>query len=876
MARAEPELRSCGIARDAVRVKSLREGDKIGFCEELGMSLTSRVLNAFRGTRASEAYGNAGVVVWLDSLRADFVLAVRRLRMNKVTSGAAVLSLAFGIGACLAAFQLIDALLLRPLPIAAPDRLYALSRQEFPSNAQPTTRETWEYPLFRQMRAAVGSQATLIAISNAERVEITLRSENEMERAHVQYVSGEMFDAFGLHAASGRLLSESDDLRVGAHPVAVLSHDYWSRRFGQDSKVIGRTFRLTNNLTGTLIYQIVGVAGAGFTGTEPGNVVDIFLPSMMHWGMAFPQWSFFRTFVHLQPGTSASPVRERLAAIVGAINASKANQVKQTLEMDPAPAGVSAMQQNYRSSLAALSVLVMLVLLIACANVANLMTAQAAARSREMALRFSLGARRWRLGQLVLIEAAIIGILASAAGGCFALWSAPLVLARVNPPDNPARLSLAMDGRALACAAILTLFVSLLFGAAPALRASAIRPVEVLKSGDGAHSRARWMRALIALQAAFCFAVLFIAGLFVATFDRLHGQANGFSSERILNIDIVNPRNEPSTLWDQVADHLRTMPGIQAVAYADWPILDGYGFKTDAISIHGEPPSEVPAWFMNISPGWLDTMRIPFLSGRDFLPTELSPGAAIVNETFARQFFAHENPVGRWFEGTSGWMQGQKFQIVGLVRDARYRYLRQTVLPVAYTPFRRTEAKGTMQGGTFAVRTSTANPLALASTLRNEIPRTHAEFRVSNVRTQQELIDSQTVRERLLAMLARFFGCVALLLAGIGLYGVLDYSVLQRRREIGIRMALGAQPRDLAVRVTARVFSMVLLGALTGLALGLASVRYIEPLLYEVRSIEWSVLAIPALAMLGAVVLAALPAVIRAVEIDPAMLLRAE
>ena len=663
----------------------------------------------------------AEVILWLDSLRADFVLAWRRLRKSKVTSGAAILSLAFGIGACLAAFQLIDALLLRPLPIAAPDRLYALSRQEFPSDAQPITRETWDYPLFREMRAAVASQATLIAISNAERVEITLRSDSEMERAHVQYVSGDMFDTFGLHAASGRLLSQNDDLRIGAHPVAVLSHDYWSRRFAQDPQVIGRTFRLTNNLTGTRIYQIVGVAGVGFTGTEPGKVVDIFLPAMMHWGMSFPQWSFFRTFVHLQPGTSASPVRDHLSAIVGAINASKANKVKQTLEMDPAPAGVSAMQKNYRTSLAALGVLVVLVLLIACANVANLMTAQAAARSREMALRVSLGARRWRLGQLVLVEAAIIGLLASAVGWCFAQWSAPFVLARVNPPDNPARLFLAMDGRTLACAAVLTLFISLLFGVAPALRASAIRPVEVLKGGDSSHSRARWMRALIALQAAFCFAVLFVAGLFVATFDRLHGQPNGFSSERIVNIDIVNPRNEPSTLWDQVADHLRTMPGIQAVAYADWPLLDGYGFKTDAISINGGPPSEVPAWFMNVSPGWLDTMKIPFISGRDFLPTDLSPGAAIVNETFARQFFAHENPVGKWFEGTSGWMQGQKFQIVGLVQDARYRYLRQTVLPVAYTPFRRTEAKGTMQGGTFVVRTSTANPLAarLHSAQRN-------------------------------------------------------------------------------------------------------------------------------------------------------------
>ena len=812
----------------------------------------------------------------LDLLRADFVLAWRRLRQRKVTSAAAILSLALGIGASLAAFQLVDALLLRPLPIAAPDRLYALSRQEFRTDGPSTARDTWQYPLFREMRAAVTSQATLIAVSIAERVEITFRSDREMERAHVQYVSGDMFETFGLHAASGRLLSQKDDLQPGAHPVAVVSHDYWSRRFAQDPQVIGRTFRITNNLTGTRIYQIVGVAGVGFTGTEPGKVVDIFLPAMMHWGMSFPQWSLFRAFAHLQPGRSASPVRDRLSATVRAFNESKADRVKEVLQIAPAGAGVSAMQKNYRTSLAALGVLVALVLLIACANVANLITTQAAARTREMAIRVSIGAGRWRLGQLVLVEAAIIGLFASAFGWCFAQWSAPLVVARVNPPDNPARLFLVTDWRVLAFGFVLTLCVTLLFGVAPALRASATRPVEVLKGGDSSRSRARWMRALIALQAAFCFVVLFVAGMFVATFDRLHGQPNGFSSERIVNIDIVNPRNEPSTLWDQVADHLRTIPGIEAVAYADWPLLDGWGFKTDAISIDSRPPSEVPAWFMNVSPGWLDTMKIPFIAGRDFLPTDLSPGVAIVNEAFARQFFAHENPVGKWFEGTSGWMRGQKFQIVGLVHDARYRYLRQTVLPVAYTPFRRTDAKGTMQGGTLVVRTATSNPLALASILRNEIPRTRPEFRVGNMRTQQELIDSQTIRERLLAMLARFFGAVALLLAGVGLYGVLDYSVLQRRREIGIRLALGAQPRDLAVRVTARVFSMVLLGALTGLALGLASVRYIQPLLYQVQSTELPVLLIPSLAILGTAVLAASPAVIHAVKIDPATLLRAE
>jgi predicted permease len=803
-------------------------------------------------------------------------VARRRLRKNKTTSAAAIVSLALGIGASLAAFQLVNGLLLRPLPIAGADRLYALSHQEFRAGSAPNIRDSWQYPLLRDMRDAVTNQADVIAISEAERVEITFRSDREMERAQVQYVSGSMFESFGLHAAAGRLLSQRDDQQPGAHPVAILSHDYWSRRFAQDPAVIGRTFQMTNNLTGTRIYQIVGVAGAGFTGTEPGRVVAIFLPAMMHWGMSYREWLLFRGFVHVRPGASAWQVRDQLRATLNAFNEAKGDRTRQALEMEPAHAGVSPMQKDYAASLAILSALVALALLIACANVANLMMAQTAARSREMALRISIGADAVRLGRLILAEAATIGLLATALGWCFAWCAAPFVLARVNPADNPARLSLAIDWRVSAFGFLLTLCVILLFGVAPALRASATQPVEALKGAGERRSRERWMRALIALQTAFCFVVLFVAGLFVATLNHLQEQPNGVLSERILNIDVVNPINEPSVLWDQVADHLRDLPGVQAVAYADWPVLDGYGFKTNAISMDGGRPLEPSAWFMNVSPGWLATMGIPLLAGRDFNRSDLSPGAAIINEAFARRFFGMENPLGRWFQGTSGWMRGQKFQIIGVAGNARYRFLRQPVLPVAYTPFRRNDAKGTMQGGTLVVRTDASNPLTLASLLRKEIPRARPEFRVSNMRTQRELLEVQTSRERLLAMLARFFGAIALLLAGVGLYGVLDYSVLQRRREIGIRMALGAQPQDLAREVTARFFWMLLAGAIAGFAVSIESVRYIEPLLYEVRPTALPALLIPMLAMMGAAVMAALPAVIHAVKMDARRLLSAE
>jgi predicted lysophospholipase L1 biosynthesis ABC-type transport system permease subunit len=269
-------------------------------------------------------------------------------------------------------------------------------------------------------------------------------------------------------------------------------------------------------------------------------------------------------------------------------------------------------------------------------------------------------------------------------------------------------------------------------------------------------------------------------------------------------------------------------------------------------------------------------MRIPLKDGRDFRANDTSPGAAIVNEAFSKAFFNGENPVGKSFERTAG---GMRYQIVGLVRDARYRNMREPILPVAFVPFQAIDAAGAprpVSEGTFLVRTASSNPLALAATLRREVPRARPGFRVSNIRTQAEINLRHTIRERLLAMLALFFAIVALLLAGVGLYGVLDYSVLQRRREIGIRMAIGAQAADIARRVTVDVLSMVLAGALAGLALGMASVRYIETLLYQVKPTDLGVLALPTLTILTVALLAALPAVIRAVRIDPVAMLRAE
>jgi predicted permease len=516
------------------------------------MSLWSRIANVFRGDRlnrdieeelqshiaeaitegrdpgeARRAFGSVlshrersrdiRLIPWLESLCADAVFGWRQLLKRKVTSAAAVLSLALAIGSCDAAFRPMDAMLWRPLPIVAPERPYVLSREVAGPDGKVLTSDNFEYPMFRQMRAQVKDQAELIAASSADHIDLTYGSDQETEKAYQQYVSGWMFQSFGIRSALGRVFTENDDLTPGAHPYAVLSYDYWKRRFAEDPKVVGRTFR-----TGNEVYQIVGVAEGPFTGTEPGTVTDIFLPTMMMKNNAIVRsdYQWILTLVHLRPGVSVPLVREKLRPVFQAFveeraKVSAVNPIRdQRLEVNHASAGVSGLQRGYRTALFVLGGLVMLVLLISCANVANLMTAQATARQREMALRVSIGAGRWRLVQLVVIECAWLAFFAAGIGACFASWAAPLVVGMIGTPDNAVRLILPADWRVLGFGVAVALGCTILFGLAPALRASGVKPVSALKGGSP-HMRARMIQLLIAAQVAFCVLVVFVAGLFI-------------------------------------------------------------------------------------------------------------------------------------------------------------------------------------------------------------------------------------------------------------------------------------------------------------------------------------------------------------------------
>lgn len=492
-----------------------------------------------------------------------------------------------------------------------------------------------------------------------------------------------------------------------------------------------------------------------------------------------------------------------------------------------------------------------------------------------MALRVSIGAGRGRLVQLVLVESACLASLASALGGLFAWWAAPFVVRMISTPGKPIQLLLPADSRVFAFGLLVTATVILLFGLAPALRASGVKPASALKGGEGPHAQRRLMHGLIAVQVAFCFLILFVAGLFVVTFDRLSNRPMGFSADRLLVLNVVLSRPQAAVVWDEVADRLRGVPGVETVAIAGWAVFTADSMN-NFISLHGEAPGPVLTYFLNVSVDWRETMRLRLIAGRDFRPADLTPGAALVNETFARKYFNGENPVGKSFLRTR---TSVPYRIVGLVADAPYRSIREPILPVAYVPFRQFDsagAPGSYGHASFIIRTAGANPLALAQTMRLEVARARSDFRVSSIDTQEQLNRAQTLRERLLAMLAMFFGCVALLLAAIGLYGVLDYSVLQRRREIGIRLAIGAPASGIARLVTIEVFSMVVIGAIAGLALGFWSIRYVEALLYQVKATDVSMLALPSLILFAAAFLAAVPAAIRAVRIDPVAMLRAE
>jgi predicted permease len=826
------------------------------------------------------------VLPWLDAVLSDIVFGWRQLHKRRAASAAAILSLGLAIGATTAVYRLVDALLLRPLAVAEPERLFYVATSYIDREGRPDYREDFDYPTFRKYRDAASSLADLMVVGmNALPANIQIGE--EPERARRQFVSGNVFPVFGLRPALGRLFTPDDDRTPGAHPVVVLGHDYWTRRFAADPNAVGRTFRLGGD-----IYQIVGIAPKSYAGSEPGVVTDIFLPAMMNaQAINSPGWSWFQIWARPKLGVSEEQVRQVLQAVfdnarLQTLKNFHSDTPKQVIDnamaervmLLPAGHGASPLQKEYRRPLLILGLLVALVLLVACANVGNLLMAQASARVREMALRVSIGAGRMRLVQLVLVESAMVAALGSGLGMLFAWWSAPWIVSMLRGPHDPVRLIFDFGWRAWAFSALLALLVTVLFGLAPALRASAVQPMSALKGGEDPHARRRMMNTLLAAQMAFCVLVLFIAGLFVATFERLSNRPLGFSHERILLVGTSSSGEQPADVWLQVAQQLRGMPGVESASFAAWPLLSGNRW-TASVRLAGRAAEARSPYFLDVGSGFFETLKMSMVDGRDLRLGDRAPGligknepfagVGVVNEAFARTYFDGRNPVGRWVDVLVAKDVAAPMEIVGLVRDAAYGNLREAIRPTVYVP------QKARSGNTLIVRAAVP-PRTIAAELRRRITAARADFRVRNVETQTEFVNFHLLRERLLAALSLFFAVVALALAAIGLYGVLNYSVTRERREIGIRMALGARAGHVVRKILAHSAVVVCFGLAIGLAGGLAAARLVQSLLYDVRPGDWDAVAAPALALLVAAGLAAAPPAIRATRIDPAKTLRSE
>jgi predicted permease len=818
----------------------------------------------------------------IESLGRDVRFGVRMLRKNAGVTAAALVSLSLALGACLAAFALVDALILRPLPVERPEQLVYLA---FPTGAaERPEADTFNDPLFLRLRDAGRAHVDLFAISTQVIRPVAFDGgAREKEPVRTQYVSGDAFERLGVSASAGRPLAASDDVQPGAHPVAVISHAFWLRRFGGDSAAVGRWFTLDDRQ-----FQIVGVMDRQFAGVEPGRPTDVWLPYAMYNPRAFGnfQFSWFRIFGRLKEtarrdeaeavlhATFTNVRRERIGSLGPARTPEAADRFLRTpLYLRSAANGPSPLRRQFERPLWILASIAALVLLIAGSNVANLFLARTAAREREMALRLSIGAGRGRLIQQVLVESALVAGAASLLGLAVAAVSAPAVVGMLAPAAERVSLDLGVSWRVMALACTLALLTTALFGLAPALRASGIAPLTALKSG-GARSGARagLMRPFVVIQVAFALVVLFVGSLLVLSFARISSVNPGFATSDVLLIALetvqrVEPPQQRAALME-VINRLRGISGVQAVSSAEYSPL-GRAW-THYVRVPDTESQWIEATMAPVTDGFFETMKIPILAGRAFEPVDLRAHAApaiVVNETFASRYFGDKRAVGRTIDVRFGDESDSRVQeIVGIAADTRYD-LRKPAAPTIYIPLR---LRGT---GTLHVRVA-GDPAVLSARLREEIRAAAPLFRVVSVTPQAVAVEQTLIRERLLAVLSAFFAAIGLVLAAVGLHGILSYSVVQRTREIGIRVALGARRAGVIWMVLRDAGSSVLAGVAFGLAAALYLSRFVEALLFEVTPLDFSSLVLPIATLLFAALLAAAIPAFRAARVDPALTLR--
>jgi putative ABC transport system permease protein len=821
----------------------------------------------------------------MDALLQDLRYAIRALRSSPGFAAVAILSLALGIGANTAIFSLIDSVILKTLPVSHPEQLVQVT--------MGTEGAYYTNPIWEQVRDRQDVFSGIFAYGWGR---FNLAAGGEARYAQGNYVGGQFFETLGLRTLLGRTFTRADDQR-GCPGTAVLSYGFWQKEYAGRADVIGKNISLDNHP-----FEILGVIALGFTGIDVGSSTDVYVPicaekiihgetSMLDMRSAW----WMRVIGRPKPGISADQATARLKTLAPAIFDAttppnwkaddKANYRKRTFEIQMAANGLSNIRRQYQQALIILMVITGVVLLIACANVANLLLARSAARQREIAIRVALGSGRGRLIRQLFTESLVLSLSGAALGILFAQWGTRLMVGFLSFGSSKVFLDLSIDSRVLGFTAGVAILTGLLFGLAPACRGTRVNPQSAMKAnarGVIEGSKFGIGKALVVLQVALSLLLVVGAGLMLTTFFKLETLDAGFEREHILlaDVDLRNghyPPERRGAVYREMLEHLRALPGVRSIGHSSVTPLSGSSWN-DNLEIEGYTSKsryDTLVYFNEVSDRYLETMGIDLVAGRDFNAhdTTESPKVAIVNQTVSQKFFGGQNPIGKRYRTENGNKMSDWVEIVGVMKDTKYGTLREETLPTAYVPA--SQNAKPRESITFEVRAAAGAPTVLISAVKSAIAQVNRDVSLQ-FKTLAVQVDESLARERLLATLSGFFGGLALMLAMIGLYGVMSYNVARRRNEIGIRMALGAEQARVLRMVLGEVAILISIGLAIGLGTAIGTTRFVESFLYGMKPNDpWTLSLAAGVLALVAVLAGFLPAR-RASRLDPMSALRDE
>ncbi|HEV3469700.1 MAG TPA: ABC transporter permease [Pyrinomonadaceae bacterium] len=830
----------------------------------------------------------------LEELWQDVRYGLRLWRKNPGFTGVALLTLALGVGANTAIFHLISAVRLRALPVPEPQQLaevriedMSAARGMFASWHPSLTNPIWE-----QIRERQQAFSGVFAWGADD---FNTGTGADVRLARGLWVSGDFFNVLGVGPELGRVFDASDD-RPGCGPAAVISHQFWQREFGGDKSVVGRRLSLDDHPV-----EIVGVTPASFYGPEVGRAFDVAVPvcsaatlrsedgrleSGTTWwlivvGRLKPGWTVEQATAHfssISPGvfeTTLSP-KYPPESVQGYLDFK--------LAAYPAASGISQVRETYEKPLWMLLGIAGLVLLVACANLANLMLARASTRERELAMRLALGASRGRLIRQLLTESLLLAAAGSLLGAVFAGFLSEFLVSFLSTEDNQLFVDLRADWMVLGFAAGAAVLTCVLFGVAPALRASRVAPGAAMKAGGrgltAGRERFSLRRSLVVVQVALSLVLVAGAVLFSRSLGKLLATDVGFEQEGILIAQVNSSRlNLPgerrAAFRRELLERIRAVPGVSSAATVNVVPLSGSGWGNSVWMDGEDPAGKKGVSFHRVSAGYFQTLGIPLLAGRDFGDHDATSSAkvAVVNEEFARQLANGANPVGRsfWVETTPNTPQ-TRYEIVGLVKSTKYYDLREEFRPVAYFPATQAATAGLFNQ--FLIKAGVP-PAELTAGVKRAVGELSPQSTI-NFKVLREQIQNSLMRDRLMAMLSGFFGLLALALACVGLYGIMSYGVASRTQEIGIRMALGALPREVRRMILRESLVLVLVGVAVGLPATLAATRLVSALLYGLTPGDPVSLGLAALSLVGVALAAGYVPARRASRVDPMVALRYE